>query len=140
VLPTHTTFGFCGPRFLVMGFPRTVILALEPCGIATLATPHFIEKPQVDVGAPVLQLGESVTIDFFLEIRSPLEPFESPDSFIDSLVHQVQRFQTDVLSSWQESFRLHRGRTSGFRLLPALRVGLLLPFLFSLDAFLFVGY
>lgn len=47
VLPTHTTFGFCGPRFLVMAFPRTRILALEPCDIAPFASPHFIENCKV---------------------------------------------------------------------------------------------
>jgi hypothetical protein len=144
--PTQKIFGFLSLRFLVMAFPRTAILILKARGIASFACLHVIEKLQVHVSAAILQLGESVPIHFVLEIRSSLESFESPDSFIDSLVHQVQRFKQMCFphgkslsaAEWPRVPAVNRD--SGSRLLAALRRGLLLPFLLFLDAFLFVGY
>jgi hypothetical protein len=72
-----------------MALCGTAILTLEVRGIALFARLHVIEKLQVDVGATTLQFGEGVGIHFLLEIRSPLEPFESSHRFIDSLVHEV---------------------------------------------------
>jgi hypothetical protein len=76
-----------------MAFSRTAILALKARCVSLFTCLHVIEELQVHVRATALHLGESIAIDFLLEIRSPRQPFEAPDRFIDSLVHQVQRFK-----------------------------------------------
>jgi hypothetical protein len=76
-----------------MAVYRAAILTLEARGIALFARLHVVEKLQVDVGAATLQLGQSIAIHLFPEIRRPLEPFQSPDRFIDALIHQVQGFK-----------------------------------------------